>query len=81
MFNEARHPTDATVRRRFSEGIEQLPETPEKAATRRFSEGIEQLPETPEKTATRRFSEGIERSVERRPEPARPALEGRRAAA
>jgi hypothetical protein len=54
------HVANATGTRRFSEGIEQLPETPEKNATRRFSEGIEQLPETPEKNATRRFSEGIE---------------------
>ena len=36
------HVANATGTRRFSEGIEQLPETPEKNATRRFSEGIEQ---------------------------------------
>jgi hypothetical protein len=55
MFADTEHPIDKPVMRRFSEGIEQLPETPEKNATRRFSEGIEQLPETPEKNATRRF--------------------------
>ena len=65
MLAHDEHPTDKTVTRRFSEGVEQLPETPEKNATRRFSEGIERLPETPEKNATRRFSEGIEEPVDR----------------
>ena len=46
MIAERKHQSNGTVTRRFSEGIEQLPETPEKNATRRFSEGIEQLPET-----------------------------------
>ena len=45
-------PQTKSVERRYSEGIEQLPETPEKNATRRFSEGIEQLPETPDPDAT-----------------------------
>ena len=53
---------DVEVQRRFSEGIEQTPETPEKAVERRFSEGIEQTPETPEKAVERRFSEGVEES-------------------
>jgi hypothetical protein len=46
MFPDTEQAIRPTVARRFSEGIEQLPETPEKNATRRFSEGIEQLPET-----------------------------------
>ena len=29
---------------RFSEGAEELPETPEKVVERRFSEGVEQSP-------------------------------------
>ena len=67
--------------RRFSEGIEHLPDTPEKrltgrfscgierspknTVTRRFSEGIEQLPDTPEKRALGRFSRGLEHYFER----------------
>jgi hypothetical protein len=51
MIADTQHTTDKTVTRRFSEGVEQLPETPEKNATRRFSEGIEQRPDAPEKTA------------------------------
>ena len=53
-------PMNDTAPRRFSEGIEQLPDTPAKQLTGRFSSGIEQSPHTPEKTVTRRFSEGIE---------------------
>ena len=53
---------DHTGTRRFSEGVEQLPDTPQKRATGRFSEGIEQLPETPEKQALSRFSRGIDNS-------------------
>jgi hypothetical protein len=45
---------------RFSEGIEQLPETPGKLHFGRFSEGIEQLPEIPGKLHLGRFSEGME---------------------
>jgi hypothetical protein len=52
--------TDHTGTRRFSEGIEQLPETREKQLTGRFSCGVEQSPNTPEKTLTRRFSHGLE---------------------
>jgi hypothetical protein len=52
--------TDQTGTRRFSEGIEQLPETPDKRLTGRFSRGIERSPNTPEKMVTRRFSHGIE---------------------
>ena len=47
---------------RFSEGAEQLPDSPEKRVERRFSEGAEELPDSPEKRVERRFSEGIERS-------------------
>jgi hypothetical protein len=53
---------DVEVQRRFSEGAEQTPETPDKTIKRRFSEGVEQTPETPDKTTERRFSEGVERS-------------------
>jgi nucleotide-binding universal stress UspA family protein len=42
---------------RFSQGIEQLPPTPEQG---RFSEGIERLPNAPDKRRTGRFSDGIE---------------------
>jgi hypothetical protein len=52
--------TDHTGTRRFSEGVEQLPDTPEKRSTGRFSRGIERWPNTPEKGQTRRFSHGIE---------------------
>jgi hypothetical protein len=52
--------TDQTAPRRFSEGIEQRPDAPEKRVTGRFSRGIEQRPGTPEKKVTRRFSHGIE---------------------
>jgi hypothetical protein len=45
---------------RFSEGMEQLPETPGKRHVGRFSEGLEQLPETPGKRHVARFSEGME---------------------
>ena len=53
---------DVEVEGRFSEGVEQTPETPEKTTERRFSEGVEQTPETPDKTTERRFSEGVEQS-------------------
>src|SRR5918995_1146579 len=45
---------------RFSEGVEQLPETPRKLHVGRFSEGVEQLPETPGKLHVGHFSEGVE---------------------
>jgi nucleotide-binding universal stress UspA family protein len=45
---------------RFSEGIEQYPESPSNVRRGRFSEGIEQLPDTPSKLRRGRFSEGIE---------------------
>jgi hypothetical protein len=45
---------------RFSEGMEQFPETPGKRHVGRFSEGTEQLPETLGKRHVGRFSEGIE---------------------
>jgi hypothetical protein len=35
---------DSERRPRFSEGIEDLPDTPDKTAERRFSEGIEERP-------------------------------------
>jgi hypothetical protein len=49
---------------RFSEGMEQLPETPGKRHVGRFSEGTEQLPETPGKRHVGRFSEGVEQLPE-----------------
>jgi hypothetical protein len=45
---------------RFSEGMEQLPETPGKRHVGHFSEGMEQLPKTPGNRHVGRFSEGIE---------------------
>lgn len=47
-------------RGRFSKGIEQLPDNPDKLRRGRFSNGIEQLPTTPSKLRAGRFSEGIE---------------------
>jgi hypothetical protein len=64
MTADTRHRSDHTGTRRFSEGIEQLPDTPEKRLTGRFSCGVEQSPDTPEKTVTRRFSHGIEQLPE-----------------
>jgi nucleotide-binding universal stress UspA family protein len=46
---------------RFSEGIEQYPDSPSKLRRGRFSDGIEQLAETPTKLRRGRFSDGIER--------------------
>jgi hypothetical protein len=60
MTADTRQRTDHTGTRRFSEGIEQLPDTPQKQMTGRFSCGIERWPNTPEKTVTRRFSHGTE---------------------
>jgi hypothetical protein len=45
---------------RFSEGLEALPQTPDKLHRGRFSEGVEQLPETPLKRHPGRFSDGLE---------------------
>jgi nucleotide-binding universal stress UspA family protein len=45
---------------RFSEGIEQLPDSPDKVRTGRFSTGIEQRPNPPSKQRAGRFSEGSE---------------------
>jgi hypothetical protein len=52
--------TDHIGTRRFSEGIEQLPDTRDKQLTGRFSCGLERSPSSPEKRVTRRFSHGIE---------------------
>jgi hypothetical protein len=41
MTADTRYRTDHTGTRRFSEGIEQLPDTPDKRALGRFSLGIE----------------------------------------
>lgn len=60
MTADTRWRTDHTGARRFSEGIEQLPDTRGKRLTGRFSRGIERSPDTPEKRVTRRFSHGIE---------------------
>ena len=38
------YPPEAGKRGRFSEGEEELPDTPDKNVERRFSEGIEQSP-------------------------------------
>lgn len=46
---------------RFSTGIEQLPDSPDKLRSGRFSTGIEQLPDTPSKLRAGRFSEGVEK--------------------
>jgi nucleotide-binding universal stress UspA family protein len=56
------HPTavEENRRGRFSKGIEQLPDSPDKLRRGRFSTGIEQLPETRRKLRAGRFSEGIE---------------------
>jgi hypothetical protein len=51
-------PEDETVGR-FSSGVEELPDDPEKVRHGRFSEGVEELgEEDPEKHDERRFSEG-----------------------
>jgi hypothetical protein len=57
------HETAADENRagRFSTGIEQLPDSPDKLRSGRFSNGIEQLPDTPSKVRAGRFSEGIEK--------------------
>jgi nucleotide-binding universal stress UspA family protein len=47
-------------RGRFSKGIEQLPDSPDKLRRGRFSTGIQQLPDTPSRLRAGRFSEGIE---------------------
>jgi hypothetical protein len=49
---------------RFSDGIEQLADTPEKRRIGRFSTGIERRPQTPAKLRRGRFSEGIEQLPE-----------------
>jgi nucleotide-binding universal stress UspA family protein len=46
---------------RFSTGIEQLPDSPNKLRSGRFSNGIEHLPDTPSKLRAGRFSEGTEK--------------------
>ena len=51
-------------RGRFSEGIEQLREPPEKRRLGRFSDGLERVSETPEKRHVGRFSDGVERLPE-----------------
>jgi hypothetical protein len=49
---------------RFSEGVEQRPQTRRKLHRGRFSEGMEELPQTPRKRHPGRFSEGVERVPE-----------------
>jgi nucleotide-binding universal stress UspA family protein len=46
---------------RFSDGLEQLPQTPNKRRHGRFSDGLEDLPVTPDGLDRGRFSGGIER--------------------
>ena len=48
------------IQRRFSEGEEQLPDSPQKRHVGRFSEGEEQLPDSPQDNHVGRFSEGQE---------------------
>jgi nucleotide-binding universal stress UspA family protein len=62
MSTRTSHETavDENRRGRFSTGIEQLPDSPDKLRSGRFSTGIEQLPDTPSKLRAGRFSEGIE---------------------
>ena len=64
MAADTRQRTDHMGTRRFSEGVEKLPDIPEKRLTGRFSCGVERWPNTPEKTMTRRFSHGIEQLPE-----------------
>jgi hypothetical protein len=45
---------------RFSDGIEQYPDSPSKLRRGRFSDGIEQFTDTPSKLRRGRFSDGIE---------------------
>src|ERR671936_372394 len=45
MTADTRQRTDHTGTRRFSEGVEQLPDTAEKRVIGRFSRGIEHYPE------------------------------------
>jgi nucleotide-binding universal stress UspA family protein len=63
-----RTPREAAVEHertgRFSQGLEQLPQTPSKLRQGRFSDGIEALPATPDKLQRGRFSEGIEQLPE-----------------
>ena len=50
--------------RRFSQGLEQFPETPSKLRQGRFSDGLEELPTTPRGLRAGRFSDGIEQRHE-----------------
>jgi hypothetical protein len=50
---------------RFSEGMEQLPETPGKRHVGRFSEGVEQLPETEWKLRPGSFADGLGKAKHR----------------
>jgi hypothetical protein len=48
---------------RFSTGIEQLPDSPDKCRVGRFCDGIARAPETPGQLRVGRFSTGIERAA------------------
>jgi hypothetical protein len=48
---------------RFSTGVEQLPDSPDKCRVGRFCDGIEQLPDSLDKCRVGRFCDGIERSA------------------
>jgi nucleotide-binding universal stress UspA family protein len=64
VVNGPRRPKRTVEHRRtgrFSEGLEQLPQTPNKLRHGRFSDGIEDLPVTPDGLHRGRFSSGIER--------------------
>jgi hypothetical protein len=49
---------------RFSDGLDVLPQTPDKLHRGRFSEGLEALPDTPRKRHRGRFSDGLDRVPE-----------------
>jgi hypothetical protein len=47
---------------RFSTGIEQLPDSPDKCRVGRFCDGIARAPKTPDRLPVGRFCTGIERT-------------------
>jgi len=55
MLPKTQNTADKSIKRRFSEGVEQLPPTPEKTVEGRFSDGMEELPETPATRSARGF--------------------------
>jgi hypothetical protein len=53
MLPETQSTADSSIKGRFSEGVEQLPPTPEKTVEGSFSDGMEELPETPPNQSAR----------------------------